>query len=69
VEALIPEAQTVTGELVNARRRRAAQLSSAVGAQVAVPNVIGEKENDVGLLRLLRGYQRARKSQGDQRSQ
>ena len=47
--------QTFGGELIDARRRRPAQFSAAIGADVAVADVVGENEEDVGLRLLLRG--------------
>ena len=46
--------QTFGGELVDARRRRPAQLPAAVDPDVAVADVVGENEQDIRL-RLLRG--------------
>jgi hypothetical protein len=40
-------------------RRRATQLAPALGSEVAVADVVGEDEHDVGLLRLLRDYRHA----------
>ena len=50
LDQILREAQTLAGELVDARRRRAAQLAAAVGPEVAVADVVGEDEHDVGLL-------------------
>jgi hypothetical protein len=47
------------GELVDIWRRRATQLAPAVGSEVAVADVVGEDEHDVGLLRLLRDCRHA----------
>ena len=41
--------QAFGGELIDARRRRPAQLAAAIGADVAVADVVGENEEDVGL--------------------
>jgi hypothetical protein len=46
------------GELIDAWRRRAAQLAATIGADVPIADVVGEDEEDVGLL-LLRGCRRA----------
>jgi hypothetical protein len=56
VEVLVCQFQPVAGELVDTRRRRAAQLAAAVGTKIAVPDVVSEDEHDIGLagLRLRR---------------
>ena len=59
LDQILREPQTLAGELVDARRRRAAQLAAAVGPEVAVADVVGEDEHDVGLLRLLRDCRHA----------
>ena len=41
--------QPFFGELIDARRRRAAQFAAAVGSEVAVADIVGEDEDDVGL--------------------
>ena len=57
--------QPLAGQLVEARRRRAPQLSTAIGAEVAVPHVVGENEDDVGLLLLLGDARRCRSHQDE----
>ena len=44
------EAQALAGQLVGARRRVAAQFAAAVRAHIAVADVVGENEDDVGFL-------------------
>ena len=64
LDQILRQAQTLTRQLVDARRRCAAQLAAAVGTEVAVADVVGEDEDDVGFLGVggLRdgGYERQR---------
>jgi hypothetical protein len=43
------EPQPLAGQLVDARRRRTAQFTAAVRTQIAVADVVGENEYDIGL--------------------
>jgi hypothetical protein len=45
-------------QLIETRRRRTAQFTAAVGADVSIAGVIGEDEKDVGLHLLLRKCRR-----------
>jgi hypothetical protein len=61
-------AAALDGELIDARCRRAAQLAAAIGADVAVADVVGEDKENVGLL-LLPDSRRARRYHGRDRCQ
>ena len=50
----IEQAHAFAGELVDARRGRAAQNAAAVDAQLAIAEVVREHEDDVGRFALLR---------------
>ena len=63
LDQVLRQPQPLAGQLVEARRRRAPQLSTAIGAEVAVPHVVGENEDDVGLLLLLGDARRCRSHQ------
>src|SRR6202007_2269820 len=43
-------AASLSGQLISVWRRSATQLATAVDANVAVPNVVGENKNHIGLL-------------------
>ena len=49
-DEILRQAQTLAGHLVNARCRRAAHFTPAIGPEVTVADVVGKNEYDVGFL-------------------
>ena len=49
LDEILREAQALAGELVDTRRRRAAQLAAAVGTQIAVADVSARMKTTLGL--------------------